>query len=126
MAVAAYFGFNHVTGIDFAMELCAEASRNMEKVEAAVPGIKWKVIHANVLDYTISPQDSVFFMFNPFVEETLNSFLDKLESSRRRFPRKTYFLYASPQHAEALERFGYRIVFRQSMLNLEGVILEKD
>ncbi|HLG38628.1 MAG TPA: hypothetical protein VI461_03130, partial [Chitinophagaceae bacterium] len=98
----------------------------MKKVQANIPGIRWKVIHANVLDYTISPEDSVFFMFNPFVEETLSDYLDKLEESCRQFPRKTYFLYASPQHVTALQKRGYEIVFRQSLMNLKGLILAKD
>ena len=126
MVVAAHFGFTHITGIDFAKELCEEASRNMEKTQSAIPGISWKVIHANVLDYTILPEDFVFFMFNPFVEETLDSFLSKLEESCRLFPRKTYFLYASPQHVTALEDRGYNIIFCQSMMNLKGLILSKE
>jgi SAM-dependent methyltransferase len=126
MVVAAYFGFTHITGIDFASELCEEASGNMKKTQSAIPGISWKVIYANVLDYTISPDDSVFFMFNPFVEETLDSFLAGLEESCKLFPRKTYFLYASPLHAAALQKRGYSIVFRQSLMNLKGLILVKD
>lgn len=126
MVVAAYFGFTKITGIDFAKELCEEATRNMMKIQSATPGINWKVIHANVLDYTIQPDDSVFFMFNPFVEETLNSFLDRLEASCKLFPRKTYFIYASPLHVFSLEDRGYKIIFRQSLMNLKGIILLKD
>lgn len=98
----------------------------MMKIQSATPGINWKVIHANVLDYTIQPDDSVFFMFNPFVEETLNSFLDRLEASCKLFPRKTYFIYASPLHVFSLEDRGYKIIFRQSLMNLKGIILLKD
>lgn len=126
MVVAAYFGFTRITGIDFAKELCEEAFRNMKKIQSSIPGIKWKVIYANVLDYEILPEDSVFFMFNPFVEETLNFFLIRLEESCKLFPRKTYFLYASPQHVTALLERGYKIIFRQSLMNLKGLILVKD
>jgi SAM-dependent methyltransferase len=126
MVVAAYFGFNHITGIDFAKELCEEAAGNMKKTQQLIPGIQWNVIHANVLDYAITPEDAVFFMFNPFIEETLDSFLNRLEASCKSFPRKTYFLYASPQHAMALKKRGYKIVFSKSIMNLEGLILVKD
>ncbi|MDP4261841.1 MAG: methyltransferase domain-containing protein [Bacteroidota bacterium] len=126
MVVAAYFGFTRITGIDFAKELCEEALSNMKKTQAVIPGISWNVIHANVLDYSISPEDTVFFMFNPFVEETLVAFLDQLEESRKRFQRKIYFLYASPEHALALQKRDYKIVFHQSLMNLEGLILAKD
>jgi len=126
MVVAAYFGFTQITGIDFAKELCEEASANMKKIEKDYPVIAWKVITANVLDYKILPEDSVFFMFNPFAEETLASFLDKLEESCRLFPRKIYVLYASPLHTSTLQKRGYDIVYSHSLMNLKGVILLKN
>jgi SAM-dependent methyltransferase len=126
MMVAAHFGFIRITGIDFAKELCEEAKANMIRTQSIIPGIEWNVMHANVLDYAIRENDSVFFMFNPFVEETLNAFLDRLDASCKMHPRKTYFIYASPLHAAAIEKRGYKIVFRQSLMNLRGVILLKE
>jgi SAM-dependent methyltransferase len=126
MVVAAHNGFTSITGIDFAKELCEEAINNMRKTQALIPNINWKVIHANVLNYSIQPNDVVFFMFNPFVAETLNLFLDKLEASCKIYPRKTWFLYASPQHVTALERRGYQIIYRKKLMNLEGNILCKE
>ena len=126
IVVAAHFGFKKLIGIDFAKELCIEASRNMERTQIAINDIDWKVVHANVLDYPIQPDDTVFFMFNPFDEETLSLFLDKLESSCKQNSRKTWFLYASPQHAATLEKRGYQIAYRKKLMNLEGFILYKD
>lgn len=126
MAVSAYFGFTHITGIDFAKELCQEAILNMNKTQVLIPGINWQVINADVVDYAIQPDDSVFFMFNPFVEETLNIFLNKLEVSCRLFPRKSYFIYASPQHANALEKKGYELIYSYRIMNLRGMIFSKD
>jgi len=126
MVVAAHLGFKKIIGIDFAKELCEEATRNMKATQHLFPDLNWKVIHANVLDYNIQAEDSVFFMFNPFVEETLNLFLDKLQNSCNYVPRKTWFLYASPLHAKALQARGYEVVFRQRLINMEGVILYKE
>lgn len=126
MVVAGHFGFKHVKGIDFAKELCEEARLNMAKTKLLVPGIDWEVIHVNVLDYSISPGDAVFFMFNPFAEETLNGFLDKLETSCHRHPRRTWFLYASPKHGITLEERGYSMLYHTSFMNLEGIIFSKN
>ena len=79
MVVAAYYGFTEITGIEFAKELCEEAESNMKKIQTIFPAIGWKVINADVLNYNIMPGDSVFFLFNPFVEETLDSFLVHLK-----------------------------------------------
>ena len=37
MAVAAYYGFNKVSGIDFSKELCQAAVENLEKVKLKLP-----------------------------------------------------------------------------------------
>jgi cyclopropane fatty-acyl-phospholipid synthase-like methyltransferase len=126
MVVAAHFGFKKLIGIEFAKELCIEASRNMERTQVAINDIHWKVIHANVLDYPIQPDDAVFFMFNPFDEQTLSLFLDKLERSCNQNPRKTWFIYVSPQHAVTLEKRGYQMAYWKKLMNLEGKILYKD
>jgi SAM-dependent methyltransferase len=126
MTVAAHYGFTNITGIDFAKELCKEAEWNMKKTGEKFPAMQWTVINANVLDYTIRKNDSVFFMFNPFKEEIILSFLDKLEGSYRQFPRTIYFLYASPQHMKAMMDRGYQMIYQKKIMNLEGVILIKD
>ncbi len=126
LAVAAHFGFTHITGIDFATELCKEASANMEKVQKGFPDLKWQVINDNVANYNISSDDSVFFMFNPFTEEIIKIFLEKLENSCRQFPRTTWFLYASPLHKEILLGKGYEILFQKHVLNLKGIILRRN
>lgn len=126
IVVAAYFGFTNITGIDFAAELCTEAAENMRRTEKRFPGLVWRVLPVNVLDYAIEPDDSVFFLFNPFNEEVLGLFLNRLEESCKQFPRKTWFLYASPLHAGVLTKRGYKTVFTCRALSLEGKILSKD
>lgn len=123
MVVAAHFGFRKITGIDFAAELCKEATANMLKTNIQFPGLEWRVIEGNVLDYAISEDDSVFFLFNPFNEETLVSFLDKLDSSLMQSPRTTWFLYVSPLHAQAMLNRGYEEVFSYKIMNLKAKIL---
>ena len=126
MVTSAYFGFTSITGIDFAKELCEEAAFNMQKVQSVFPRTNWRVIHANVLDYLIQPDDAVFFMFNPFAEETLTSFLTRLEESCKLFPRKIYFLYASPQYQQLLLDNGYAIIYQKQMMHLESIIAVRD
>ncbi len=126
LAVAAHFGFVDITGIDFATELCKEASANMKKVSPKFPQLKWKVINENVANYNISTDNSVFFMFNPFKDEIIEMFVNKLETSCRQFPRTTWFLYVNPLDKEILINRGYEIVFQKQILSLRGIILKKD
>ena len=125
MVVAAHFGFKKLIGIDFAKELCIEATRNMERTKDTINDIDWRVICGNVLNYPIQRDDSAFFMFNPFDEGTINQFLDKLDASSSQNPRKIWFLYASPVHAAALQKRGYEMMYRHKIMNLQGMILCK-
>lgn len=125
MVVAAHFGFRKITGIDFAEELCREATANMVKTNMQFPDLQWRVINGNVVDYAISEEDSVFFLFNPFNEEVLVSFLEKLDCSLRQNARTTWFIYVSPLHVQALLNRGYEVVFSYAIMNLKAKILVK-
>jgi len=126
LMVAPHFGFTAITGIDFAKELCEQAIANMKEKETHFPGIKWKVINENVENYDIGNQDSVFFMFNPFTEDVLKHFLEKLDHSCHEFPRSVYFLYASPQYQKLLLDDGYAIIYQKQVMHLESIIAVRD
>ncbi len=127
MVVAAYSGFTQINGVDFAKEVCEMAVENMQITSQYISGMSFRVVCSNVLDYEISPDESVFFMFNPFAEETIRKFLRKIEYSMRINPRSIYFLYVSPKFIETFFDFNYDPVYRIRKLKyLEGVILKKD
>lgn len=126
MMVAAHFGFKRMTGIDFGKEVYEHAKHNMAKKEKQFPDIRWKVINQNVENYDISPDDSVFFMFNPFDYSVLKNFLRKLDISCDEFPRSIYFLYASPQHDRLLLNNGFAIVYQIQKMHLKSIIAVRD
>lgn len=127
MAVAAHYGFTTIRGIDFAAEVCKSAEENMRKVTKLFPSVQYEVICDNVADYIIHPDESVFFMFNPFDDTTIRSFLEKVEDSIDHYPRTVYFLYASPKHIDVFFDFEYEPVYRKRKLKwLDGVILKKE
>ncbi len=126
MMAAPHFGFTDITGIDFAKELCEQAIANMNEKKTHFPAIKWRVINENVENYEIGKQDSVFFMFNPFTEDILKRFLEKIDRSCHQFPRSIYFLYANPQYQKLLLDNGYAIIYQKKMMHLESIIAVRD
>jgi len=126
LMVAPHFGFTNITGIDFAEELCLQAQMNMREKQREFPGISWRVVNESVENYEIGIRDSVFFLFNPFTEVVLKDFLEKLDASCRQFPRRIYFLYASPQHQQLLLDDGFAIIFQEQMMHLESTIAVRD
>ena len=125
LIVAAHFGFRHIKGIDVARKLCQHAEENVAKWRDRFPEVTWTIIHANVMRYKLEPEESVFFMFNPFKKNTVQSFMDHLRQSTTSHPRDTWIIYASPQHADVFLSEGYHIAYQKNILNLHGVILHK-
>jgi len=126
LVTAAHYGFTKLTGVDIAKELCVEAESNMQKAKTKFPGIDFKIIWDDILNYEITNDQNVFFLFNPFDREVLEKFIKSIEASAKKFPRTIYFLYASPKHLEVLEENNYNVVFRIKKLKwLEGVIASK-
>lgn len=126
MVAAAHFGFKNITGVDFAVELCAAAEKNINKIKSQFPGTTFNIYCKNILNYTINAGDKVFFLFNPFNKEIMEKFLGKIDRSVKEHPRTIYFIYANPQQKEALIQKDYKEVFRIKKLRLlEGVILLK-
>ncbi|HEX5025783.1 MAG TPA: class I SAM-dependent methyltransferase [Agriterribacter sp.] len=126
MVVATHYGFTQINGVDFAKEVCKSAQENMQQVISQFPQTKYTVTCKNVVEYDIQPYESVFFMFNPFNDETIFRFLEKVEKSMEQHPRDIYFLYVSPKYIETFFEFEYEPIYRKRKLKwLDGVILKK-
>jgi len=126
MVAAAHYGFKNITGVDFAKELCAAAERNINKIKTQFPETTFNVYCKDILNYAINADDKVFFLFNPFNNEIMEKFLEKIDRSVREHRRTIYFIYANPQQKEILIQNGYQEIFRiKKLKRLEGVILLK-
>ena len=126
MVAAAHYGFNNITGVDFAKELCAAAEKNINKIKTQFPGTTFNIYCKDILNYEINADDKVFFLFNPFNKEIMEKFLEKIDRSVKEYRRIIYFIYANPQQKEILLQKGYKEIFSINKLKrLEGVILLK-
>ena len=92
MVVATHYGFTSIKGVDFAQEVCSIADQHMQKIISQFPQMEYQVLCENVLEYDIQPNESVFFMFNPFSDDTISRFLEKVNISIEQQPRPVYFL----------------------------------
>ena len=71
LVVAACYGFDKITGIEFARELCDIARKNIIPLQVKFPEKIFNVIHINAVDYVIEDDTNVFFFFNPFDETVM-------------------------------------------------------
>lgn len=126
MAVAAYYGFTKIRGIDFAEELCAEARDNCAQITAAFPGTDWQVIHGNAADYTPPKDLHVFFFFNPFKMPVMKQALHHIARSTAASPRRIFVVYVNPQLKSLFDDAGYvERLHIKKMDFVEAIIYEK-
>ena len=88
LLVAAECGVKQVRGVEFAKELCEIAAANWAKFDARKQTGSMVEVHcSDILVYDIQPNDSMFFLFNPFDTHVLNALLDRIVESVERYPR---------------------------------------
>jgi len=63
LVVAAYFGFQNITGVDFAKALCISAEQNIRQAKLRYTSTVFNVVCDDVVNYKISTEQNVFFFF---------------------------------------------------------------
>jgi SAM-dependent methyltransferase len=108
LAVGAAYGFCDMVGIDFSEKLCRQARAVMEGVKEAFPGVSVSITCADARDYDIPDTVGVIFLFNPFDDLVMESFIDKVFESLYRRERPIKVLYANPQFRELWLNAGFK------------------
>jgi SAM-dependent methyltransferase len=116
LAVAAYYGFEKITGVEFAKELCDIARKNIAPVQQKFPDKIFNVIHANAVDHKIENDTNVFFFFNPFDEVVMLAVVKNILRSLKEDPREAYVIYINPVHKEIFLSAGFEQVFHYEKL----------
>lgn len=116
LAVAAYYGFSKITGVEFAKELCETARKNIIPIQQKFPGKIFNVIHANAVDYKIENDTNVFFFFNPFDEVVMLAVAKNILHSLKENPREVFVVYLNPLHKEIFLSAGFEQIFHYEKL----------
>jgi len=107
LAVAAYFEFKNITGIDFAKALCISAEKNIQRIKPLYPLARFNVVCEDVVKYKINKDQNVFFFFNPFDDIIMLQVVKNILASIKQNPRKVYVMYANPVHKEIFLSAGF-------------------
>ncbi len=108
MAVAAFYGYKSIKGIEFAAALSAIAKINLDNIQSKYPETNFSIITENALNYEIEKEDSIFFFFNPFDESIVLEVVKNILKSLRKYPRKIFVVYINPMHQEIFESAGFQ------------------
>jgi SAM-dependent methyltransferase len=107
LMIAAQFGFKKVVGVDFSPQLCQMAKHNLEiykrktKLDPEV-----KIVESDAVDYTINPDENVFFFFNPFDGLVMKKVLENIVDSQKIEKRKIWLIYYNPVCNQVIESQG--------------------
>jgi hypothetical protein len=124
MVVAAHYGFQQITGIDFAPALCNMARKNIENIRENYPKVRFDILCEDAVNYEIKLNDSIFFFFNPFDEIVMLRVVKNILQSVRQHPRKIYVVYLNPVEKEIFLSAGFEEeFFIQKLIYLEMSIL---
>lgn len=127
MVVAAHFGFNKITGIDFSKELCKAATENMEKVKKKFPSINYQVINNDAFYYAIPKDADTIFLFNPFDDTIMAAVVNNIRETIKKTPRKITVIYLNPVHKHLFITAGFNEIYHTKKINyLEASILTAD
>ena len=126
MAVAAYYGFEKITGVDFSRQLCDKAKTNFILLQKKNPDVTFRVIEQDAFIYEIPGDISVIFFFNPFDEVIMKGVIKNIRDSQKKKPRNIWVLYANPQHKNLFLEAGFTEIYNhKKMKYLVGCLLEK-
>ncbi len=117
LAIAAFYGFNKITGIEFAEELCNDAGKNIAPLQLQFPEKIFTIIHTNAIDYKIEDDINVFFFFNPFNEMVMSRVITNILTSINKNKRIIYVVYINPRHKQLFTNAGFTEVFYIKKMN---------
>lgn len=97
-----------IIGVEFSATLCAETTRNLERLYARrdkkIP--RWRVINCDARTFEIPSEATIFYLFNPFDAVVLGTVIDNIIASVADIPRQCTVVYANPIHAGAFVSRG--------------------
>ena len=124
LALAAYYGFRKITGVEFAKELCEVARKNIIPIQQKFPEKIFNVFYANAVDYKIVNDTNVFFFFNPFNDVVMLSVVKNILRSVKDNPREIFAVYLNPVHKEIFLSAGFEQIYHLEKLKyIEASIL---
>lgn|GEM_PF-486848 len=107
LLVASEFGFKEARGIELSPVLCDIAIKNCsiykEKTRA---GADFVVFMSDVIDYGLSDDEDVFYLFNPFDEYVLERALNNITASLQRRNREVLIIYRNAVDESIIEKNG--------------------
>jgi SAM-dependent methyltransferase len=128
LLIASRFGFERLTGIEFAHDLCDIARFNIDAYRKRSGCHElFEIIESDVVDYVIRRDENVFYLYNPFDEVVLRNFLHNIKKSIDQYPRRVWLIYHIAEHSNVVDNHGlFATRTEYSIGGTEFVVYERE
>ncbi len=104
LCVAARRKLGKCIGIEYRPALARQAARNAESLRGRQCPVE--IVTRDAADQDFS-EGTVYWMFNPFGEQTMRRVAERIIASQRVHPRRVRLIYVRPLHAATLRALGF-------------------
>lgn len=104
LMLAAEQGFDRIVGLEISAHLCELAKKNIDRFRPRyADGQSISVVCDNVVHYSLTHEETVFFLYSPFERDLTHQFLGKVRESLRRNPRQLFLVINEFRFPDLLE-----------------------
>jgi SAM-dependent methyltransferase len=104
LLIASELPFKKIIGVEFSPNLHRIAERNVMNFKSDRQQCRdIELVCSDVLEYQVPAEDTVFYLFNPFLKPIVEKVLETIQASLQDHPRAILIIYYNPVHDELLE-----------------------
>ncbi len=111
LCVAAFEGYEKVTGIDFSNDLCIQAEKNLRSVKLKFPNLVYSIENIRAEHYAVPADADCIFLFNPFDEDVMKLVLENICRSLIATPRSLQVIYVNPLYKQLFTDKGFKELY---------------
>ena len=109
LLMSAALPFRRIVGVELSPSLCAVADENLASFRGERRCADVQVLCADVCDFELPEEDTVFYLFNPFHRPVLRRVVENVRVSVARSPRRILVAYChAADGTDLLEEAGFR------------------
>jgi SAM-dependent methyltransferase len=93
LIIAAQYGVRRLKGVELVPEFIRTCETNLKKVRAELGDLEWEIFSIDIKDYPISPEDDVFYLYDPCAWSDVLTCVKNILASWREHPRRLRVIY---------------------------------
>ncbi len=115
LLLASQYPFKEIVGVELSEHLYRIACRNIEIYHDETQKChKISSVWKDVRDYSIPQENVVFYLFNPFDEQIIQSVLRNIEYLIHKYPGEVYIAYLKPVYRDAFDRSTFLSIAKET------------